>query len=128
MKKIILLGLGILLIGAGCTTKSNNNSTISAKSVDYQIQVIKSETNINTLYTKAKNPATMKEILSQPEVKFSAELRGGKETVTMLDSVLATASKSWNLYINGQKNNFIGLEQVEVKPGDKIEWKYETTQ
>jgi len=125
MKKIVILSLGILLIGVGCAVKSNNSPSLSADLSDYQVQITKSEVNQDTLNLKAKNPATMKELLSLPEVKSTKELRAGKETVTMLAGVITTNSREWNLYVNDQKVNYLGLEQITVKPADKIEWKYE---
>ncbi len=124
MKKILILSVLLLLAGAGCAVKSGEQ-TLSAPLDSYQIEIIKSEANKNTFTVQAKNPTSMKELLGSPTVNSKQELRNGKEVVTSLDGVITTASKNWQLYLNNTKIDFIGLEQVTVKPTDKIEWRYE---
>ena len=124
MKKTILLGALFILIGGGCSVNSNENPSISARLYEYKVQVVKSETNKNTIVLKDRKKTTMEELMKKPGIRFESSLNG-IEKVTMLDGVIATASKQWNLYVDDKKVDFNKLSEVNIKEGQKIEWKYE---
>lgn len=126
MKKIIFFSIGLLLISTGCAIKSNILSSIAKRDYKYQINIIKSEVNTGTIELIInKNPISMEELLAQPKIKFEKEINRGKEKITMLDGVIATASKNWYLFVNEQLIRFDDLTKISIKPEDKIQWRYE---
>jgi len=124
MKKMLFFTSLLLIIGAGCSVKSNKNPSLSAPLSVYKMEIIKSAENINKLTTSAKNPTDLKTLLTQANIKFQSQIENEHEKITLLDGVLTTANKEWNLYINDKKVGFTTLDKVSIQPNDKIVWQY----
>jgi len=110
---------GLLLFSIGCGTAR------STKNV-YTINITKSEVLSETQqYESEKKEMGAKDLLEAIDPKATTKARNGKEMVTKLDGVIATMSKSWQIYINTIRPEFIHLNDVRVKPTDVVSWQYE---
>lgn len=118
MKKFSILLLSLVLVGCGSKSVGSNTAEIS-------LHITKSPTNTEQITVKADNSSSLKDIMNKAGISFETEMRGSTEFVNKLAGVIATAGKSWKLYINGQLNNFTTLSEIKITQPVSIEWRYE---
>ncbi len=122
-----ILCLSLILL-SGCSLNSRSLSSVVRG--EYVVKVVKGPENEITYGVEHEPLNNLKTvplgtILDKTNVSLTTSLHGENEVITQLAGVIATSSKSWNLYINNQKINYRRLADVTVKPSDSIEWRYE---
>lgn len=111
--------VSLVFAGCGQTATVSNKESVS-------LEIVKSPTNTQKVELKANSESTnLKELMDQAGISFKTEMHGTTEFVRELSGVIATASKSWKLYINGKINNFTKLSEIKINQLQAIEWRYE---
>lgn len=119
-----LLALLLLVSGAGCAARSGESGeTLSAPAIT--VTIARSEDNSRTVRVTGSEHS-LAEALKQGAVPYRTAPGPQGEMMAELDGVVATASKTWNLYINGAQTTWTSLESVTVRAQDRVEWRYET--
>ncbi len=119
--KNYLAAFAILLTLSGCGQKALEKFNPSKKEVTLEVQ--KSVGNKQD-YTAEANK-NLAEAMTAASIPYKTQDRGGQEVIVEMSGVIATMSKSWNLYINDEAQNFSKLSDITIKPGDKISWQYQ---
>ncbi|MFH1946640.1 MAG: hypothetical protein ABIJ23_00570 [Candidatus Magasanikbacteria bacterium] len=117
-RKILIIPFALLFL-TGCGVVSSNNPELFSGTRDYEMKIIKSEVNINTVEFVAEKNLSVKNLLEQSGVEYKMR---GDGRLTELDGVIATASKEWGLYIDNIKSD---LDATVCNKCELI-WKYES--
>lgn len=120
MKKYLSV-LALLLFLTGCGEVWSNLKD-ETKTVTLEIQ--KSPENKETFTLSPEK--NLSEAMTLASIAYQTSNRGDEEVMFTLSGVIATKSRNWNLYINDERIRFTKLSEVTIKPGDKINWQYET--
>mgnify|MGYP001589178537 CR=1 FL=1 len=129
LRLIPLFALATLVL-SGCGQGATSAATPTIREVPfahiYQFVVAKSDSLTESHESGSNdNPETMRDILAGSGAKYEVVQTGAQESVTSLVGVIATGSKVWNLYVNGEQRIFLTLDDVRIEPTDRIEWRYE---
>lgn len=116
-RKILIIPF-VLLFLTGCSVNSNGNSTLFSSTRDYKMEIVKSEVNKNTVEFVAGKNLSIKNLLEESGIEY--EMRGDGK-LKKLDSVIATASREWNVYIDGVESDL----NTSVCNKCELTWKYE---
>lgn len=124
-QKILVTSLLALLLMT--TTGCGKSSLVQAKkSGEYKIAVIKSSQNISTKkYEGSEKELTLTELLAKSNTPFKSEMRGTSEVITELDGVIATASKSWNVYTDDAKITNKSINEIKINSKNDLKIIYE---
>jgi len=82
------------------------------------MEIVKSEVNKNTVEFVAGKNLSIKNLLEESGIEY--EMRGDGK-LKKLDSVIATASREWNVYIDGVESDL----NTSVCNKCELTWKYE---
>ena len=115
----VLIPSLLILSGCGTQVESDQNPSMSSSAREIRMLLIKSETNLEQVVVQEASQITMKKLLELGEVEYEAK----EDQVAKLDGVFSTLSKSWNLYINNEKQEH-PLNAI-VNSNDQVEWRYE---
>ena len=117
-KKLAFLLLSFFLVGCAQSSPSGSG--------EISIQITKSPTNTQKIEVRNSGQAkNLAELMNQTGITFKTEMHDTSEFVRELGGVIATASKSWKLYINGQISHFTTLSDIKINQPLTIEWRYE---
>ncbi len=120
-----LVIVSMLLAGAGCRASSPVEKTEATSGFPYAIRIIKSADVVKNLSFQSPYKETnVLDLTRAAGIAISFEMRN-VETITSLDGVITTASKGWQVYVNGKASDAKYLTDVQVKSGDDVEWRYE---
>lgn len=117
LKKVTTLLL-VLFFLAGCSVNSDNNPGLFSSTRSYEMEIVKSEVNINTVEFVAEKNLNVKNLLEESGVEY--EMRGD-EKLKKLDGVITTASREWNVYVDNSKIDM----NTPVCNKCELTWKYE---
>lgn len=126
MKKILypaLLLTSVVILMSGCGKISFTPDK------EYKIHVVKGPSNEQTFTAPLaeKKSESLTDLAKRAQLSIATALHGDNEVITQLSGVIATASKTWYIYINDKKINNPRLSNITVQPSDKIECRYEET-
>ncbi|PIR76764.1 MAG: hypothetical protein COU32_00300 [Candidatus Magasanikbacteria bacterium CG10_big_fil_rev_8_21_14_0_10_42_10] len=119
-----LLTLTLLILpfmGAGCSKPAAEVSY--TYSVNIVTAVDQRDTRVAALQ---QEEVMMDELLHAVGIQSVAQPRGEEVVLTSFNNVIATKSKTWQLYINNTLTPLTQLEHMPVRASDTIEWKYES--
>ncbi len=119
---VALLVIAILVTGWGCKKDTPNPEMAQSR---YTVTIVTAPGNqtVESNVT-AGELLPLTDVMEKLGIHVTTDLRE-TEVVTSLNDILATASKSWNLYINAQRKTFAALKDITVTPDDLVEWRYE---
>ncbi len=123
-KELYFIFLAVLVISTvGC---GNYSQPPVRKTGEYQAVLMKSNQNIITKkYDGEEKELTLPELLAKSNTRFKTDMRGDKEVFTELDGVVATAEKSWNVYIDESKKDYDSLNDIKINSKNDIKIIYE---
>ena len=117
LRKILIIPLTLLFL-TGCSVVSNDNPGLFSRTRNYEMKIIKSEVNINTIDFIANKNISVQNLLDQSGTKYNIR---GDGKLSELDGVIATASRDWNVYIDNVESDLDSL----ICNDCKVDWKYE---
>ena len=137
MKKNIYLILGIVIVIAGIyfyTQQTNPNpspaSTSSAQletfSVEQKITYSGIKPDETLQNVTIRNSQTALDTLQSTKTIETKDSSFGK-FVESIDGVKGDDKNFWAFYVNGAQSQ-VGASSYQLKPNDKVEWKYEKIQ
>lgn len=126
---VLALGLMTLtLSGCGQSATGTSPTVIERPKGAYDFAMTVAKSASNTRVWRSDSNQTMisvKELLDASGIDYTLEKTGAQEKMTMLDNVITTASKDWNLYVDDAERAFITLSDIMIEPASNVEWRYE---
>lgn len=134
---VTMFALAFSLTGCGNTTSKSDAPAAPGDEYTYTVSFIKSKDN-GTGFKHKTNDKNL-ELgtlisnlnLDNPEldIKFDTvfDTNSGENVIdaTKILGVINTASKKWQLYLNGSRVKYYTVKNLVVTPENIIEWKYE---
>jgi hypothetical protein len=136
-RKYILASILVLLISALLLYKNFNQTKPSTAQVvqedrienNLELIINFGDNNIKSYNTKTGLEATafsiLKEALEKDKITIETIQYDFGVFVKKIGEFESTAKKSWIYYVNGESGQ-IAADQMKLKNGDRVEWKYET--
>jgi len=75
-------------------------------------------------YTTTSESVNLRDILEGTDRVYMTDYKGN-EVISNLDGIIATAARSWNVYIDDTKQTFQSIDELEVQKGSDITLRYE---
>lgn len=124
MKRVAYITVGIVLIAVSglflYKTRAKNDVTPNT----FYLTIEASEALEHTAhYATTTEALTVKQLLEATRVPYDSEMRN-TEVITVLEGVLTTAQKGWNIYVNNELKQLGDL----VTYKDVVEIRYATNQ
>jgi hypothetical protein len=120
MKKSFIIGIAFFLLsGCGISAGWPSKRTVS-------LTISKSPSHIEQSEITVKSfPVDLATVLQTSTVPYETEMHGETEFIRSLDGVVATASRRWQLYIDGKQYTITTLRNTPITQSSTLEWRYE---